>query len=129
MNPHIKHQRLESLLQEVLSEAFSQLSDSHINTLSVTGVICSKGKQSAEIFIEGTDIPQNERSALLKRLVKAQGVLREYVLSSTQWFRCPHFTFKFDDSLHQANTLDGIFEKIAQEAHDKKQKIEKCDVK
>lgn len=111
----IKRQRLESLLQEVLNEAFAQLSDPCLNTLNVTSVECSKGKQSAEVFIEGTDIAQNERSALLRKLSKAQGVLREYVLSATEWFRCPNFHFKFDDSLCQANTLDSIFDKLAKE--------------
>ena len=42
---NIKQQRLESLLQEILSEALSQLNDAQINTLSITGVKCSKGKQ------------------------------------------------------------------------------------
>lgn len=114
-NQQIKRQRLESLLQEVLNEAFAQLSDPCLNALNVTSVECSRGKQSAEVFIEGTDITQNERPALLHKLSKAQGVLREYVLSATEWFRCPNLHFKFDDSLHQANTLDSIFDKLAQE--------------
>ena len=49
---NIKQQRLESLLVEVLSEALSQLSDTQINSLSITGVKCSRGKQSAEVFKE-----------------------------------------------------------------------------
>ena len=82
---NIKQQRLESLLQEILSEALSQLNDAQINTLSITGVKCSKGKQSAEVYIEGTDIPPQERKVILTRLHKAQGILKEYVLTcSTQ---------------------------------------------
>ncbi|MCX2716963.1 30S ribosome-binding factor RbfA [Helicobacter sp. MIT 21-1697] len=114
---NIKQQRLESLLQEILSEALSQLNDVQINTLSITGVKCSKGKQSAEVYIEGTDIPAQEREAILARLHKAQGILKEYVLTSTQWFRSPNFSFKFDDSLRYANTLDTIFEQIAKNRH------------
>lgn len=114
---NIKQQRLESLLQEILSEALSQLNDAQINTLSITGVKCSKGKQSAEVYIEGTDIPPQDRKVILTRLHKAQGILKEYVLTSTQWFRSPNFSFKFDDSLCYANTLDTIFEQIAKNKH------------
>ena len=114
---NIKHQRVESLLQEVLSEALSQLSDTQINSLSITGVKCSKGKQSAEVFIEATDIAQNERKLILHKLNKAQGILKEYVLSSTQWFRAPLYLFSFDDTLQNANTLDSIFAQLAKDKH------------
>ena len=114
---NIKHQRVESLLQEVLSEALSQLSDTQINSLSITGVKCSKGKQGEEVFIEATDIAQNERKLILHKLNKAQGILKEYVLSSTQWFRAPILHFSFDDTLQNANTLDSIFAQLAKDKH------------
>lgn len=112
---NIKHQRLESLLQEILSEALSQLNDIQINTLTITGVKCSKGKQSAEVFIDGTDIQDTDRMQILKKLKKAEGILKEYVLHTTQWFRSPALRFSFDDSLQCANTLDSIFEIIAKD--------------
>ncbi len=112
---NIKQQRTESLLQEVLSLALSQLQDTQINTLTITGVKCSKGKQSAEVYIEGTDIPHDERKAILEQLKKAQGILKEYVLNSTQWFRSPNLIFKFDDTLHSANNLDSIFAQLERE--------------
>lgn len=111
----IRRQKLESMLQEVLSEALSQLNNTHINALSITGVKCSRGKQSAEVYIEGTDIAEENRGEILSQLKKAQGILREYVLNSTQWFRCPALSFKFDDTLQSVNNLDSIFAKIAQE--------------
>lgn len=112
---NIKQQRTQSLLQEVLSEALSQLQDTQINTLTITDVKCSKGKQSAEVYIEGTDLSPNERRVILERLKKAQGILKEYVLSSTQWFRSPNLSFKFDDTLRSANNLDSIFAKLERE--------------
>ncbi|CAM3270241.1 30S ribosome-binding factor RbfA [Helicobacter labetoulli] len=116
---NIKQQRTESLLQEVLSLALSQLQDSQINTLIITGVKCSKGKQSAEVYIEGTDISPNERKAILEQLKKAQGILKEYVLNSTQWFRVPNLQFKFDDTLHCVNNLDSIFAQLEREKQKK----------
>lgn len=114
---NIKQQRTQSLLQEVLSEALSQLNDTQINNLSITRVICSKGKHSAEVFIEATDIAQDERKLIAQKLNKAQGILKEHILSSTQWFRAPALRFSFDDSLQNANTLDLLFAQIAQEKH------------
>lgn len=114
---NIKQQRLESLLVEVLSEALSQLSDTQINSLSITGVKCSKGKQSAEVFIEGSALSGEERTQILHKLHKAQGILKEYVMSATQWFRAPNLRFSFDDSLYHTNNLDAIFAQIAKDKH------------
>ncbi|TLD97452.1 30S ribosome-binding factor RbfA [Helicobacter jaachi] len=111
---NIKQQRLESLLQEVLSQALAELADSHINHLTITGVKASS-KQSAEVFIEGTDIPPQERKIILERLKKAQNILKDYVLSATEWFRAPELSFSFDDSLQNANRLEHIFAQLANE--------------
>ncbi|WP_334097553.1 30S ribosome-binding factor RbfA, partial [Helicobacter typhlonius] len=116
---NIKQQRTESMLQEILSGALSQLNDTQINSLSITDVKCSKGKQSAEVFIEATDISPNERKLIVQKLNKAQGILKDYILSSTQWFRAPNLRFSFDDSLKNANTLDSIFAQIAKEKSSK----------
>ena len=112
---NIKQQRTESMLHEVLSEAFSQLHNPMLNSLTITGVKCSKGKQSAEVYIQGTDISPNERKIILSELKKAQSILRDFVLSGTQWFRAPQLLFSFDDSLSNANRLDAIFAQIASE--------------
>lgn len=114
---NVKQQRLESLLLEVLSEAFSSLGDGELNTLTITAVKCSRGKQSAEVYIEGSDVDAQDRARLVQKLNKAQNILKEYILSSTQWFRAPKLLFKFDDSLHNANSLDEIFKKLAQNSY------------
>lgn len=117
---NIKQQRTQTLLCEVLSEAIAQLGDADINSLSITDVKCSKGKQSAEVYIEGSSLNPAERKMILHKLNKAQGILKGYVLSTTQWFRAPNLHFCFDDSLRNANALDDIFAKIAKDkAHHK----------
>ncbi|RDU61048.1 30S ribosome-binding factor RbfA [Helicobacter marmotae] len=109
---NIKQQRLESALCEILSEAISQLNDTQINTLNITYVKCSKGKQSAQVYIEGTHLNEDEKRSILHKLKKAEGILRDYILSSTQWFRAPTLHFSFDLSLSHANTLDTLFAQI-----------------
>lgn len=112
---NIKQQRTESLLHEIINEAISQLADSNINALSITAVNCSKGKQSAEVYIEGTGIAQDERTKILKQLHKAQNTLQNHIITATQWFRAPNLHFKFDDSLSQVNKLDKIFAHLENE--------------
>lgn len=109
----IKLQRSQALLLELVSEALSMLSNPILNSLSITEVICSRGKYNAEVFVESSDLSAQEKSEILRELKKAEGILREHILSSSGWFKCPKLTFKFDDSLKSANSLDKIFAQIA----------------
>lgn len=111
----IKLQRSQALLLELVSEALSMLSNPLLNSLSITQVICSRGKYNAEVFVESSDFSAQEKSEILRELKKAEGILREHILSSSGWFKCPKLTFKFDDSLKSANSLDKIFAQIAKE--------------
>lgn len=110
----IKEQRAESLLLELLSEALVQLSDNRINHLTITEVVCSRGKYNAEVFVLFDTQDKEEQKQLLRLLQKAEGILREYVLSASGWFKCPKFTFKVDESLSRASSLDKIFAQINQ---------------
>lgn len=112
---NIKLERSQSLLLELVSEALSTLSNPNLNSLSITQVQCSKGKYHAEVFIESSGFSQEEKAQVLRELKKAEGILREYVLSASGWFKCPKFSFRFDESLSHANHLDKIFAKISQE--------------
>ncbi|GAA7257846.1 30S ribosome-binding factor RbfA [Helicobacter pylori] len=111
----IKLQRSQSLLLELVTEALSMLSNPALNSLSITQVICSRGKYNAEVFVEGSDFSAEEKVLILKELKKAEGILREHILSSSGWFKCPKLNFKFDDSLKSVNSLDKIFAQITQE--------------
>lgn len=115
MQNQIKLQRSQSLLKELLSEALSALNNPRLNSLVITHIACSRGKYDAEVFIESSDFTLQEQALILKELKKAEGILREYVLSSSGWFKCPKLTFKFDDQLRSQNTLDKIFDQIAKE--------------
>lgn len=119
MDNEIKLQRSQSLLKELISEALSTLNNPNLNSLSVTDVVCSRGKYNAEIFIESSDFSQAEKTLILKELKKAEGILREYILGSSGWFKCPRLSFKFDDSLKSSNTLDKLFAQIAKERKEK----------
>ncbi len=112
MSKNIKIQKTQSLLLELLREALVGLSDERINHLNITEVTCSKGKYHADVFILFDTQDKEEQRVLLKLLQKAQGILREHVLSASGWFKCPKFCFKADERLDHSNRLDKIFEQI-----------------
>ena len=109
----IKLKRTESLLKELIPEAFASLSDDRINSITVTDVVCSKGKYDAIVYIYIPLGDKVEKERILRQLSKANGRLSSYILSSTNWFKCPKFTFKLDDSPEKGNKLDEIFKKIS----------------
>ncbi|ANV98122.1 ribosome-binding factor A [Helicobacter enhydrae] len=111
----IKLARSQALLQELLTEALGTLSNPNLNTLSVTQVRCSKGKYHAEVLLHPSDFTTQEQALILKELNKAKGILQEYVLNASGWFKCPNFAFGFDESLEGLNRLDQIFAQLAQE--------------
>ena len=112
----IKKERTQSLLLELLSEALTSLGDSKLNSLSITEVVCSRGKHNAEVYVLIDSADKEEQKKILSSLNKAQSTLREYVLSASGWYRCPKFSFKVDETLGRANTLDRIFEQIRKES-------------
>jgi ribosome-binding factor A len=112
MHINIKKERFESRLKEVIAEAISSMQDSTINTLAVVDVSVSKGKYDADIFIEGSDFSQEEKSKILNQLKKANRYISRFILASEDWFKVPKLHFKFDESLKSAKRLDELFEMI-----------------
>lgn len=112
MDTTIKIQKTQALLQEVLTTALSGLNDPLLHSLNITKVICSKGKYHAKVFIESSSLDTKQRNKTLAHLNKAKPLLREYVLSTTEWFKCPNFSFVFDDELTASQNLDALFEQI-----------------
>lgn len=121
MEKSIHLQRTQSVLREMLQEAIAGLSDTRLNSVGVVEVICSKGKYNADVYIHPDFYDQQEQREILKGLRKAEGILREYILSVSGWYKCPKLNFCFDDTLTKTKTLDEIFNQIAQEK-DKTQK-------
>ncbi len=48
----IKRKRTESLLKELLPEAFSMLDDEDLKNLIVTDVVCSRGRYDSKVFLD-----------------------------------------------------------------------------
>ncbi|QKF60065.1 30S ribosome-binding factor RbfA [Aliarcobacter lanthieri] len=117
----INLQRTESLLMELIPQALSQLADTRINSLPITGVNCKNGKYDAIVYFDGSDFDKEETKAVIQALNKANGRIKSDVLASTGWYKCPNFKFEVDTTLEKSKHLEDLFAQIKK---DKKIKSE-----
>lgn len=117
MPKSIKIQRTQSVLRELLPEAFATLNDPMLQGLCVVDVNCSRGKYDAEVYLDEMALDEDEKKYVLTHLKKVNRHLQNYCLEAEGWFRCPSFHFKFDKSLKEINKMDKLFQKIEKELH------------
>jgi len=108
----IKRHRVESILKEVLPEAFSSLNDERIKGLSVTEVKCSKGRYNAKVFLDTSFMDEIEQREALKQLRKVAGYVQNYCKQREGWFKAPIFTFEFDNQLEEVMKIEDLFKQI-----------------
>jgi len=117
----IKRKRTESRLVELLPEAFSGMNDNRINSLSVTAVVCSRGRYDAKVYLDKSYLTEREQAEALRQLRAVSGYLSTYVRESEGWFKSPKFTFEFDTQLEQIANIEALFKQIGKR-HDKENK-------
>ncbi|RBQ31055.1 ribosome-binding factor A [Arcobacter sp. FW59] len=115
----INLQRTESLLMELIPQALSQLADSRINSLPITGVNCKNGKYDAIVYFDGSDFNKEETIAVIQALNKANGRIKSDVLASTSWYKCPNFKFEADTTLEKSKHLEDLFAQIKKDKNTK----------
>lgn len=109
----IKLKRVDSILQELIPEAFSQLNDSRVREMDVIEVRCSRGKSDAKVYLDPHDYTQEERHEFLKQLKKARPIIEDHCMKDQGWYKCPTLTFIFDDQLEQSKRIEDLFKQIA----------------
>ena len=113
MNPsEIKRKRTESVLKELIPEALGTLDDPDINSLTVTEVLCSRGRYDARVFLDPTGLDESEQNIALQKLRKVSGYIKTYVRESEGWYKAPNFKFEFDDELERISRMDKLFKMI-----------------
>ena len=122
----IKRHRVESVLKELLPEAFSSLNDERINSLAVNDVKCSKGRSNAKVYLDKSFLNEKEQAEALKQLRKVGAYLQNHCKQSEGWFKAPIFTFEFDDQLEEVSRIEDLFKQIA-DRKSRKEENEKKD--
>jgi ribosome-binding factor A len=111
----IKRKRTEARLQELIPEALATMNDSRINSLSVTDVVCSRGRYDAKVYLDKSFLSDSEQKEALKQLKVVSRYLSNYIKNSEGWFKAPKFTFEFDNELERISHIEELFKKIAKE--------------
>lgn len=108
----IKRHRVESVLKEIIPEALGSLDDERINGLSVTDVVCSKGRSDAKVYMDTSFLTEKEQGEALKQLRTVAGYIQNHCKQSEGWFKAPRFTFEFDHQLEKVSRIEDLFKQI-----------------
>lgn len=108
----IKRHRVESVLKEIIPEALGTLDDERINGLSVTDVICSKGRSDAKVYLDISFLNEKEQNEALRQLRIVSGYIQNHCKQSEGWFKAPRFTFEFDHQLEKVSRMEDLFKQI-----------------
>jgi len=109
----IKRHRVESVLKEIIPEALSSLDDERINGLSVTDVVCSKGRSDAKVYLDKSFLNPKEQGEALRQLRAVAGYVQNHCKQSESWFKAPRFTFEFDEQLEKQSRMEELFKQIS----------------
>ncbi len=117
----IKLKRTESVLLELIPQALGSMNDKRLHELDILEVVCSRGKSDAKVYINPHDLKESEKNDYLKLLRKARPIVETYCLKDQGWYRCPKFTFEFDEQLQKSKNLEELFKKIAKPSEERKE--------
>ena len=106
----IKRKRTESRLVELIPEALSTMNDNRINGLTVTEVVCSRGRYDAKVYLDKSYLDTKEQNEALKQLRKVASYIQNHCKQSEGWFKAPRLTFEFDDHFVIKPTINFSFE-------------------
>lgn len=113
----IKLKRTEAVLLELVPEALGAMNDKRLHELDVIEVKCSRGKSDAKVYVNPSDFSEQQKRDYLKLLNKARPIVETYCLKDQGWFRCPKFTFEFDEQIRKVQNIEELFKKIAKDTN------------
>ena len=115
----IKLKRTESLLCELVPQALGSLNDKRLHELEIIEVKCSRGKSDAKVYINPSEFTEQEKRDYLKLLRKARPIVETFCLKDQGWYRCPKFTFEFDEQLQKSKNIEELFKQISKDKGEK----------
>jgi len=111
----IKLKRTESVLAELIPQALAAMNDKRLHDLNIIEVKCSRGKSDAKVYIDPSEFSDQEKRDYLKLLRNARPIIETHCLKDQGWYRCPKFTFEFDEHLKKTQNIEELFKKIAKD--------------
>ncbi|MGH3072669.1 MAG: 30S ribosome-binding factor RbfA [Gaiellaceae bacterium] len=109
--------RVNESLRQVLSEALLDLKDPRIGFVTVTGVETSPDLRQATVFVSVLG-GEKKRSASMRGLDAAHGVLQARLSRELRMKRTPTLTFEYDHAVEHGVRMSKLIDELAPDDDD-----------
>ena len=106
--------RVNESVRQVLAEAVPELKDPRIGLVTVTGVDTAADLRHAVVFVSVLG-SEKKRTATLRALEAAHGVLQSRLASQLRMKRTPQLSFEYDPSVERGVRMSQLIDELAPE--------------
>ena len=106
--------RVNESVRQVLAEALPELKDPRIGLVTVTGVDTAPDLRHAVVFVSVLG-SEKKRTATLRALDAAHGVLQSRLASQLRMKRTPQLSFEYDPSVERGVRMSQLIDQLAPE--------------
>jgi ribosome-binding factor A len=106
--------RVNESVRQVLAETLPELKDPRIGLVTVTGVDTAPDLRHAVVFVSVLG-SERKRSATLRGLEAAHGVLQSRLARELRLKRTPQLTFEYDPSVERGVRMSRLIDELAPE--------------
>jgi ribosome-binding factor A len=104
--------RVNESVRQVLAEALPDLKDPRIGLVTVTGVVTAPDLRSATVYVSVLG-SEKKRTATLRGLEAAHGVLQSRLARQLRMKRTPQLTFEYDPSVERGVRMSQLIDELA----------------
>jgi ribosome-binding factor A len=106
--------RVNESVRQVLAEALPELKDPRIGLVTVTAVDTSPDLRTATVYVSVLG-SERKRTASLRGLDAAHGVLQSRLARQLRMKRTPQLTFEYDPSVERGVRMSKLIDELAPE--------------
>jgi ribosome-binding factor A len=106
--------RVNESVRQVLAEAMPELKDPRIGLVTVTGVDTAPDLRHAVVYVSVLGSVK-KRSATLRGLEAAHGLLQSRIARELRLKRTPQLTFEYDPSVERGVRMSRLIDELAPE--------------
>src|SRR5437773_3425296 len=103
--------RVNEAIREVLAEAVSNLKDSRVGFLTITGVAASPDLSHATVFVSVLG-SERRREKTLEGLEAAHGYLQARLNDELHLKRTPRLTFEYDPTVERGIRMSRLIDEV-----------------
>jgi ribosome-binding factor A len=104
--------RVNESVRQVLAETLPELKDPRIGLVTVTGVDTAPDLRHATVFVSVLG-SEKKRTATLRGLEAAHGVLQSRLARELRLKRTPQLTFEYDPSVERGVRMSRLIDELA----------------